>query len=163
MSRPSARVRLQPFDEADFEAWVAQAVPAYAHDHVLQGTWSAAEALERSLEAHRALLPQGLATPGHAFLRIVGPDDEAGVGYLWWAETEAAGTRGAYVYGLGVEPEARGRGFATAALEQLERLAGERGLGFVELHVFGHNDPARRLYESVGFRPTSITLRKPLR
>jgi ribosomal protein S18 acetylase RimI-like enzyme len=30
------------------------------------------------------------------------------------------------------------------------------------LHVFGHNHGARRLYDSLGFEPTSITMRKPL-
>ena len=155
-------VRLEPYTEADFEAWLAEAVPAYALDHVVDGTWSPAHALELSREAHAGLLPQGVATPGHAFLRILAEGHDEAVGFLWWAETESAGEPGAYVYGLGIHEEARRRGYGTAALAELERIARARGLRYVCLHVFGHNAQARRLYEQIGFSPTNITLRKNL-
>lgn len=156
-------IRLQPFDEADFEAWRARAVPAYAMDHVTSGTWSLAECLARSQEAYDALLPAGLATPGHSFSNIVAPRTPDRVGFLWWAATESAGRDGAYVYGIEIHESARRKGYAKAALAELERIARERGMAFVALHVFGHNAGARRLYEEVGFLPTSISLRKDLR
>jgi ribosomal protein S18 acetylase RimI-like enzyme len=163
MRAPAPVVRLEPFDEADFAAWLVQAIPAYALAHVQDGTWTLAESVLRSQEAHAALLPQGLATPGHAFVRLHVDGMPAPVGTLWWAETEAAGERGVYVYGIEVEEPARGRGIAAAALEALERRARARGMRFVSLHVFGHNLPARRLYERLGFLPTNITMRKNLR
>jgi len=156
-------VRFVPFDEEDFAGWLAQAIPAYALGHVEDGQWAPAEAVLRSQQAHAALLPQGLATPGHAFMRVHVEGESAPVGLLWWAETEAAGIRGFYVYGLEVAEEARRRGIASAALGELERLARERHLAFVALHVFGHNLPARRLYEQAGFEPTNINMRKMLR
>jgi ribosomal protein S18 acetylase RimI-like enzyme len=163
MSATSPTVRLVPFDEADFAAWLVQAIPAYALAHVEDGTWTLAESVLRSQEAHAGLLPQGLATPGHAFVRLHVGDEPAPVGMLWWAETESAGERGVYVYGIEVEEHARRRGIAAAALAELERRARARGMRFVSLHVFGHNLPARRLYEQLGFLPTNITMRKNLR
>ena len=92
----------------------------------------------------------------------LGDGEAAPVGHLWWAEVEAAGQSGAYVYGVEVEEFARRRGVARAAFAELERVARERGLRFVSLHVFGHNHGARRLYEELGFAPTNLTLRKDL-
>jgi ribosomal protein S18 acetylase RimI-like enzyme len=155
-------VRFVPFDEPHFEAWLIQAIPAYALTQVEDGRWNLAESIDKSREAHAALLPQGLATASHSFMRLraVGEDDD--VGFLWWAEVESGGATGAYVYGVEIEEGARRRGFARAAFLELERVARGRGLRFVSLHVFGHNHGARRLYEALGFEPTSLTLRKNL-
>ena len=49
-----------------------------------------------------------------------------------------------------------------SAFVELERVAREGGVHHLGLHVFGHNHGARRLYESLGFEPTSLTLRKTL-
>jgi ribosomal protein S18 acetylase RimI-like enzyme len=155
-------VRCVPFDEADFAAWLAQAVPAYALAHVQDGSWAPAESLQLSQQAHAALLPQGLATPGHVFSHLLVDDDPEPAGLLWWAPTESAGVQGAYVYGLEVVERARRRGVASAALAELERCARAQGLAFVALHVFGTNLAARRLYERVGFAATNINMRKEL-
>ncbi len=156
-------VRFVPFTPADYQAWLTLAIPSYALGHVEDGQWTLAESIQKSTEAHALLLPQGEQTPGHTFmkLRIVGEDDDAG--HLWWAEVEAGGMQGAYVYGVEVEAHARRRGVARAAFAELERVASARGLRFVSLHVFGHNHGARRLYEELGFAPTNITMRKDLR
>lgn len=151
-----------PFTERDFDAWLTQAIPAYALGHVEDGQWTLAESIDKSREAHAALLPQGLATPGHTFmhLRVRGERDE--VGFLWWQELESAGQPGLYVYGIEVAEHARRRGIARAAFLELERVSRANGRRFVSLHVFGHNLGARRLYQELGFVPTNITMRKNL-
>ena len=159
---PPPVVRFVPFARADYEAWLAQAIPAYALDHVRDGQWTVAESVGRSAEAHALLLPQGESTPGHTFVRLRVPGEDADAGHLWWAEVEAGGRTGAYVYGIEVAEHARRRGVARAAFAELERVARARGLRFVSLHVFGHNVAARRLYEELGFAPTNITMRKEL-
>ena len=151
-----------PFDETDFHAWLTQAIPAYALGHVEDGQWTLAESIDKSREAHAALLPQGLATPGHSFMRLHLPHEAEAVGFLWWQEVEAAGQPGVYVYGVEVAEHARRRGVARAAFLELERVSRANGQRFVALHVFGHNLVARRLYEELGFVPTNITMRKNL-
>ena len=155
-------VRFAPFTDVDFQAWLTQAIPSYALTNVEDGRWSLAESIDKSREAHALLLPQGLSTPGQFFVRLQRADTGADVGALWWSENENAGVAEAYVYNLEIEPHARRLGFGRAALLELERVARERGLRQVSLHVFGHNHGARRLYEALGFEPTSITLRKNL-
>jgi ribosomal protein S18 acetylase RimI-like enzyme len=158
----SSAVRFVPFTDVDFRAWLTQAIPAFALTNVEDGRWTLAESIDKSREAHAALLPQGRQTLGQFFVRLRDVDSGDDVGTLWWAEAQKAGVTEAYVYSVEIEEHARRRGFARAAFLELERVARERGVHHVSLHVFGHNHGARRLYEALGFEPTSITLRKIL-
>ena len=155
-------VRFVPFTEVDFHAWLVQAIPAFALSNVEDGRWTLAEAIDKSKEAHAALLPQGLATPGQFFVHLHDAASGERIGTLWWAEAPKAGRQEAYVYSIEIDESARRRGHARAAFAELERVAREHGVQQLGLHVFGHNHGARRLYESLGFEPTSITLRKVL-
>ena len=163
MPGASPELAFVPFTEADFHAWLIQAIPAYALEHVEDGQWTLAESIDKSRDAYAALLPQGLATPGHRFMHLRVPREAEPVGFLWWHEVEAAGQPGVYVYGVEVAERARRRGVARGAFLELERVSRADGQRFVALHVFGHNLGARRLYEELGFAPTNITMRKNLR
>ena len=158
----SAGVRFVAFTDAEFRGWLLQAVPAFALLNVQEGRWSLAESIEKSQEAHAALLPQGLQTPDQFFVRLQDADSGHDVGTLWWAESDQAGRREAYVYNIEIEQAARRRGYARAAFRELERVAREHGVHRLGLHVFGHNHSARRLYDALGFEPTGITMRKIL-
>lgn len=155
-------IRFVPFTEVDYHAWALQAVPEFALNNVEEGRWTLAESLEKSQQAHAELLPQGLQTPGQFFVNLQDADSGAPVGTLWWAESDGPGGREAFVYNIVIDEAARRRGFARAALTELERVAREHGVHHVGLHVFGHNHGARRLYDELGFQPTSITMRKIL-
>ena len=156
-------IRFVPFTELDFHAWLIEAIPSFALTNVEDGRWTLAESIGKSKEAHAALLPEGLRTPGQFFVQLHDAGTGEHVGMLWWNEAEKGGKLEAYVYNVTIEENARRRGFARAALLELERVAREHGAHHVGLHVFGHNHGARRLYESLGFEPTSLTLRKILR
>lgn len=55
---------------------------------------------------------------------------------------------------IAVEPTSRGRGVGEALLRELVRIARVRGVGAVSLSVEPDN-PARHLYEKVGFEPVA--------
>jgi RimJ/RimL family protein N-acetyltransferase len=56
------------------------------------------------------------------------------------------------VRSLMLDPAARGRGNAVAAVRELaERVFSERGLHRLEAEVYGFNEPARRVFERAGF------------
>ena len=158
----SVAVRFAAFTELDFHAWLIEAIPSFALTNVQDGRWTLAESIEKSKEAHAALLPQGLRTPGQFFVHLHDAGTGERVGMLWWAEAEKGGQPEAWVYNITIDDIARRRGFARAALLELESIARAHGVHQLALHVFGHNHGARRLYESLGFEPTSLTLRKIL-
>jgi ribosomal protein S18 acetylase RimI-like enzyme len=53
--------------------------------------------------------------------------------------------------GLAVHPGARGRGAGRALMQHLHEVARGRGAARVRLTVDADNDPARRLYEELGY------------
>ena len=152
---------LRPMTEAEYASWLVDAIAEYAAQKMGAGAWAADEAPARSAKEHADLLPQGLATPDQHLLAIC---DAAGarVGWLWFAETQRVGKRVAYVYDVSVMPERQRQGHARRALQALEPRVQALGLAGVALHVFGHNQAARALYDQLGYAPTSINLFKPV-
>jgi ribosomal protein S18 acetylase RimI-like enzyme len=152
---------LRPITEAEYAAWLDESVPAYAADKVASGAWPAVAAVDRSRREFHALLPEGRQTPDHYVYAIV---DAAGVpvGTLWFATEDRGGARIAYVYDVKVAPAHRRHGHARRAFALLEDEVRGAGLAGIGLHVFGHNTAAQALYAALGYRPTSISLFKPL-
>ena len=76
------------------------------------------------------------------------------IGRLLVAESEPPGERGVtVVVDIAIHPDAQGRGHGTAVLEALLAEADRRG-DVVELSV-ARDNPAIRLYERLGFRPSA--------
>jgi len=59
-----------------------------------------------------------------------------------------------------VNPAHRRKGYALAALGEIEAYARERGHVGVQLHVHGGNVGARQLYRRAGFVETDVTMLK---
>jgi ribosomal protein S18 acetylase RimI-like enzyme len=152
---------LRPLDPAELDTFLERVIAGYGDDRA-----AAVDATEEAARAHartqtRSALPEGLATPGHhVYVLVEGAD---AVGHAWLALLDVDGFRCAYLYDLWLREDARGRGLGRAAMALVEGAA--RGLGArdLELHVFAHNARARRLYESLGYRITSLMMRRSLR
>jgi len=152
---------LRPITDAEFSAWLSQAVPAYAEDKVISGAWPQEGALETSLKEHEALLPNGKDTPNNHLYTIL-DSSRTQVGVIWFAAEDRGSNRVAYVYNILVWPEYRRQGHALRAFAALEDVVLRMGLVGIALHVFGHNAPAQALYAKLGFKPTNFNLYKPL-
>ena len=61
-------------------------------------------------------------------------------------------SRRAYILNVFVEPEYRGKGFATALVKTAQKEASERGIAFMVLHA---SPQGRPLYEKLGWKPTT--------
>jgi ribosomal protein S18 acetylase RimI-like enzyme len=152
-------VTLVPMIEAEYRAWVPDAVSAYAADKVASGQWPEAESLKLASQSLDSLLPQRLKTPDHYLFAIRG-DSTVSLGMLWIALQTRAAKRIAYVYDAYIEPLHRRRGYASAAFLALEGKAAELGFSGISLHVFGHNSAAQALYAKLGFIATDINMFK---
>jgi ribosomal protein S18 acetylase RimI-like enzyme len=146
-------------DAATYETWREESIREYAQEKVDAGTWPSAEALERSARAYAELLPDGLETAGHQIRSMV---NEAGqrVGYAWFVPEDRPIGRIVFIYDIAVDPAQRRKGYALAALEEIERYAREHGHVGVQLHVHGRNAGARQLYLRAGFVETDVTMLK---
>lgn len=155
-------VQLVPMIEEAFHAFLAQAVPDYADEHIRSGDWSADDAVERSAAEFHSLLPDGITTPGHYLFTIYDPALQQGVGMLWFAERGPEGNRTAFVYNLWIDEPFRRRGYATQAFLAMEPYARALGLNAIALHVFGHNQAAQALYAKLGYCVTNVMMKKTL-
>jgi GNAT superfamily N-acetyltransferase len=77
----------------------------------------------------------------------------AGFALFFHSFSTFLGRPGIYLEDLYVKPEFRGRGIGRALLTHLARLAKERGCGRLEWAVLDWNEPAIKLYKSIGAVP----------
>lgn len=152
-------VTLRPMSDAEFDEYMRVLRVNYAQERAESANTPLEE---EQVEADRQidqLLPEGLRSPGHYFWHVV---DEAGnaVGTLWVFEDVAK--HRAFIYGIEMRAEQRGKGYGTAALAALEETLRPRGVTRIALNVFGKNTGAQRLYARVGYYPTAIAMQKDL-
>ncbi|MEA5452111.1 GNAT family N-acetyltransferase [Leptolyngbya sp. CCNP1308] len=86
----------------------------------------------------------------------------APVGAIWLGQAtdQRSGVLHPYVLMLYVAPEHRRRGLATALLAVAHRWAQQQGHRQISLQVFSENPAAQALYQSLGYLPEAILLKK---
>ena len=150
-------VRLIPMTGKEFEEYLERNIERYAEENVKAEYWAPAEALEKSRKEHQQLLPTGLATKDHHFLKI---QDEGAmvIGAAWLKAIHDTALPSGFVYDLFIEEAHRGQGYGKQAMLALEERAKELGLRTLALHVFAHNSVARALYERLGYEVKSLNM-----
>jgi ribosomal protein S18 acetylase RimI-like enzyme len=156
-------LRLIPMSEDVFRAYQENEIREYAEEKIRSGAWSQEKAYELSVQTHRRLLPEGLATPGQYIYSIRDENLGQNVGVIWFARYEEGGKRLAFIYDITIFEQFRRRGYGTQAMLALEEKVKEVGLDTIALHVFGHNQSALALYEKVGYEITDINMAKTLK
>jgi len=155
-------MKLVPMAQERFQEYIDRLIVAYADDKQRAGNWPSQIALERSREEVLKLLSSGPATDGQDLFELMLPEESEPVGVLWLAVVDDAGVPKGFVYDLWIRPDLRRRGLGTMAMHEAETWARAKSLGFLSLHVFGHNPEALALYEKLGYQITNINLSKPL-
>jgi ribosomal protein S18 acetylase RimI-like enzyme len=151
---------LRPLRDDEYHAWRRALTDGYAEDIEKLADTPRAAARAKAETDMATILPQGLATVGHwIFALEVGGER---VGQLWLAERTMDGRRVMYVYNVEVDELHRGAGLGRAAMLLAEAQARARGIGRIELNVFGGNAVARRLYQSLGYVERAISMGKDL-
>ncbi len=99
-------------------------------------------------ELYRARVSQ-LIDRGWSFARIEGGK------VLFKAEVASVTPHACQVQGVYVDPDHRGKGLATTGMAAVVEMALRDIAPVVSLYVNEHNTPARRAYETCGFRQTA--------
>jgi ribosomal protein S18 acetylase RimI-like enzyme len=152
-------IRLEPMDEPTYQAWRDTTVREYAQEKVESGNWPAEGAVARSEGEFAHLLPDGRSTAEHQIRSMVNETGER-VGYAWFVAEDRPFGRVIFIYDIAVDPAHRRKGHARSALREIEAYAREHGCVGVQLHVFGGNTGARRLYQRAGYVETDVTMIK---
>lgn len=103
------------------------------------------------------LLRDALFGPDPAVYALMAEDGETGevVGFALWFRNFSTwlGRHGVYLEDLYVRPSHRGHGYGKALLQELARIAVERGYGRFEWWVLDWNTPAIDFYRSIDAVP----------
>ena len=103
------------------------------------------------------LLREALFGPDPAVYALMAEDDDSGavVGFALWFRNFSTwlGRHGVYLEDLYVRPSHRGHGYGKALLQELARIAVERGYGRFEWWVLDWNTPAIDFYRSIDAVP----------
>ncbi|RKR75097.1 GNAT family N-acetyltransferase [Frondihabitans australicus] len=161
-------VSLKPMDPATFEQWKVVNRAEYVESRMKAGE-SREAAQDNANRSFERYFPNGVPGPDQVVFDVVDtPDDAADgpsegevVGVLWIGVSDAA-NRAWYVYDIEMHESQRGRGLGRQTMLLAEAEARARGAQSLGLNVFGFNTVARHLYESLGYEPTAIQMKKPL-
>lgn len=148
--------------EAEFREYRSRLARDYAQDKVRAGEWSLDEADARAARELDEQLPKGPDTEGHYLYEVRDETIPANVGILWLAVLDSSVGRSVWIYDILVHEQFRRQGYGARTLGLVEEKARELGAESVGLHVFGHNDAARKLYEKTGFETIDIVMSKRL-
>lgn len=155
-------IQLVPMNEQEYQDYLSYAIANYGQEHVKSGQWNQEEALEEATKEYQHYLPDGLQTPNQYLYSIVDEQSRAKVGILWFALSERAGEKTAFVYDVMVYEQFRRHGYGEQAFRELETKARSLGVTKISLHVFGHNHGAIAMYEKLGYIATDINMSKSL-
>ena len=147
------RVHLRGMDADEFLRFREFSIAEYAGDLMTRQRVSGQEARQQAQAEFDSELPQGRETQNQHVMMILDAQSGQSVGWLWYLFEETDGIRQVFLNDLFIEEAERRKGYATAALTEMERNAIQDGCAECVLHVFYHNEAAIRLYQQCGYRP----------
>ncbi|KJY16098.1 MULTISPECIES: GNAT family N-acetyltransferase [unclassified Streptomyces] len=151
----------RPMTRAEFDAWLEPGIVEYGRRLVAPGMTDE-QGVAASRAEHARMLPDGPDTPGTDFLLLESTAGET-LGTVWTGQCELPGLGAVpYVYDVKVAPEHRGQGHGRTLMLLAERTVLAAGGHRLGLHVVEGNTPARRLYESLGYRDIAVNASKEL-
>ncbi|MBO9130980.1 GNAT family N-acetyltransferase [Bacillus sp. 165] len=153
-----SELKLRKMEDGEFANFLENIIPRYAESIAKNVREDNDKALQRSQEQIDGLLPQGNNTPNHYLFHLC--DGETAIGDLWIFIDEEQSR--AFLYEIFILEEYQGNGYGTKVMQLTEKWLREKNIRQFQLHVFGHNHGARRLYERIGFEIMGISMMKEL-
>lgn len=141
---------LTPMTAARFVDFAASSEAAFAEDLASSGRYSAEDAAVESRRQMQLELPDGIDSAGQELFTAEVDGEEVGV--LWIGIRRRGGRPHAFILDIEIASDRRRRGYGRDVMIAAEREAARFGADSIGLHVFGFNDGAVRLYESLGYR-----------
>jgi GNAT superfamily N-acetyltransferase len=119
------------------------------------------EKAAHEVEATTASIEQSLFGPQSVTYAVICEVGGEPVGFAVWFYTYSTwlARNGLYLEDLYVTPQKRGSGAGKALLKYLAKLAVEKGCGRFEWSVLDWNEPAIRVYRSIGAEPQDEWIR----
>jgi ribosomal protein S18 acetylase RimI-like enzyme len=152
-------VTLQPMPSVDLGPWLEQSKADHIADRV--DTGEDPETARRITNAiSERLFPDGIPAAGEFVFLVT--EDAIPVGSVWLGAGHDGPPDVWWLWSIEIDVVARGHGLGRQAVRLAEEFARRSGASKLELNVFGNNTVARGLYESLGYRISTIQMSKAL-
>lgn len=153
-------VHLVAMDEKTFGDYYQKSIKEYANEHVKAGNWQENEAFQNAQKEFEQLLPDGRNTKGHVLLSVMHEGET--IGTLWLNIRMRNQEKQVFIYDIKLDEAQRGKGLGKRTMEALDEYAKSLGVQQIRLHVFGHNQRAKSLYDKMGYEVTDYHMQKKL-
>ena len=145
-----SNVSFVPFSLDDFLRYKAKSIDEYARDLIVSGKSTEPSAVKDASDELNEILPNGFETPNQFFNHILNTQGD-NVGFIWFG----CGENDVFIFDFAIHQNQREKGYGRNALHELERIAQEKGITEISLHVFDYNTVAFALYASMGYQVNS--------
>ena len=131
----------------------ACSIADYAEDLIQGEGLDRQQALHEAEEEFTQTLPDGPETEGQFLMMIEDGQSGREVGWIWFSYEEGEdGAKRVFLSDFLIYTEERRNGYASAALDEMERMAKADGRAESVLYVWEHNAPGYRLYQKCGYK-----------
>ena len=144
-------IRLRAMTQPEYDAFYEYSRNRHADELIRELGLSYEESLRAAQEELRGMLPDGRDTRDNYLMVIEAAPDGRFVGFIWFLYEMTDGIRQVFVCDLVLRESERNKGYASAALAEMEWFAIAGGCAESVLFVADDNLPARKLYDKCGY------------
>ena len=154
-------IKFRKMTEEEFEAFSVETRERYKNDKIRANGFTEEKARKIAEEGFAKILPNGLDSKDNFLFTLV-DEKSNGIGHLWYCIRGTSNNRNAFIADIFICEGCRGKGFGRQAMTLLESEVKPQGFNRIGLHVFGFNQPAIKLYKSLGYEVTDLVMEKTL-
>lgn len=143
-------VQLREMSMEEFKIFSENSIFDYANDLVKSSGITMDEALIQAQREFEEMLPNGLETKDNILRVIVDVCEQKAVGIIWYLLEWTDNVKQVFVNDFVINDEERRRGYASAALTEMEQDAWRNECVESIIYVWKHNLPGFNLYTKCG-------------
>lgn len=146
-------IEFQKMSEAEFPQFRELSVSEYAKDLMNGEKLDHETALKKAESEFSEMLYNGPCTVDHYVMMIRDAQSGKEVGWIWYCFETYDDEYQVFLCDFLIYEDYRRKGYASAALAEMERRAKADGCAAAALFVWDHNRPGAALYRKCGYTP----------
>lgn len=144
-------VQLREMSKDEFKIFFENSIFDYANDLVKSSNITMDEARIQAQGEFEEMLPNGLETKDNVLRIIVDVAEQKTVGIIWYLFEMTDDIKQVFLSDFIIKEEERRKGYASAALIEMEGDAQRNGCVESNIYVWKHNSPGINLYTKCGY------------
>lgn len=146
-------IEFQKMSETEYQQFRQFSVSEYAKDLMNGEKLNHNAAAKKAEREFSELLTNGPDTEGHFVMMIKDTQSGKEVGWIWYCYVTGEDEKYVFLCDFLIYEDNRRKGYASAALAEMERVAKADGCYAAALFVWDHNEPGVALYRKCGYTP----------